>query len=264
MQKGVQMSDKDSINWSSTEQIIPSTAAKEGWISGRTFGAKKVKYSPINGLAVFEGDILLGTIEQLQSSSETSPTSISISGEQFLWPNATVPYTIDADFPSPERITDAISHWQENTPIRFIQRSDETNYVTFVIQEDGCKSTVGMQGNQQFSRLGPSCTTGNVIHEIGHVIGLWHEQSREDRDKFIKINFANINPQAIHNFDQHVTDGDDIGPYDYCSIMHYPPSAFPISPGLVTLVALQPGADCMGQREGLSEGDKVAVNELYG
>jgi hypothetical protein len=121
-----------------------------------------------------------------------------------------------------------------------------------------------MQGNQQFSRLGPSCTTGNVIHEIGHVIGLWHEQSREDRDKFIKINFVNINPQAIHNFDQHVTDGDDIGPYDYCSIMHYPPSAFPISPGLVTLVALQPGADCMGQREGLSEGDKVAVNELYG
>jgi astacin (peptidase family M12A) len=257
------MSAKNSINWSSTEHNS-SVDTKDGWISGQTFKQKKVKYSPINGKAIFEGDIVLGTVEQLQSSSETSPTGIGIVGEQFRWPNATVPYTIDADFPNPDRVTEAIAHWQENTPIRFVERSDETNFVAFVVEDNGCFSSVGMQGGRQVINLCPNCTRGNAIHEIGHTVGLWHEQSREDRDNFIRIDFANINPQAIHNFNQHITDGDDIGPYDYCSIMHYPPSAFPVSPGLITIVALQAGAECMGQREKLSEGDISAIKEMYG
>ena len=66
------------------------------------------------------------------------------------------------------------------------------------------------------------CSMGSVIHEIGHAVGLWHEQSREDRDAFIDINWDNIIEEYKHNFEQHITDGDDIGTYDYCSIMHYP------------------------------------------
>ena len=31
-----------------------------------------------------------------------------------------------------------------------------------------------------------------------------------------------------HNFDQHISDGDDVGTYDYGSIMHYPRDAFSI------------------------------------
>ena len=70
-------------------------------------------------------------------------------------------------------------------------------------------------------------------HEIGHTVGLWHEQSREDRDKFIEIIWENVQDgkqpdgtydptkDARANFDQHITDGDQIGIYDYCSIMHY-------------------------------------------
>jgi hypothetical protein len=255
------MSNRDS-DWRSTEQ--KTSSPREGWISGRTFERKKVKYSPINGKAIFEGDILLGTIEQLQSSSETSPTAIGLTGEQFRWPNATIPYTIDPDFPNSNRVTEAIAHWHEKTSIRLVERTDETNYVSFVVQDDGCHSTVGMRGGQQIINLCPNCTRGNAIHEIGHTVGLWHEQSREDRDRFIRIDFANIIPEAVHNFDQQITDGDDIGPYDYCSIMHYPQSAFPIRPGLITIVALQAGAECMGQRNGLSEGDIAAVREMYG
>ena len=98
---------------------------------------------------------------------------------------------------------------------------------------------VGKRGGRQDITLGNNCGTGNAIHETGHTIGLWHEQSREDRDTFVQIVWANIDPAQQHNFTQHVTDGDDLGAYDYGSIMHYPPTAFSIN-NQATIIARQP------------------------
>ena len=53
-----------------------------------------------------------------------------------------------------------------------------------------------------------------------------NEQSREDRDEFIAIDADNLIPGTEHNFQQHISDGDDIGEYDFGSIMHYPLTAF--------------------------------------
>ena len=44
--------------------------------------------------------------------------------------------------------------------------------------------------------------------------------------------------------------------------MHYPPKAFSIN-GLDTITALQPGAECMGQRNGLSPKDIAAILKVY-
>ena len=66
----------------------------------------------------------------------------------------------------------------------------------------------------------------NTVHELGHALGLWHEQSRSDRDAYIQIVWENIDEAHRYNFDQHLNDGKDFGVYDYQSIMHYAADAF--------------------------------------
>ncbi|GGS73174.1 hypothetical protein GCM10010222_12560 [Streptomyces tanashiensis] len=244
-------------------------------VDGATFRAKALHYAEVDGLAMFEGDIVLGTVEELTRESDAGPVLESVGivaveqGQQRRWPDATVPYEIDPSLPDPQRVTDAIAHWESRTRIRFVERTpaDAARFPDFVrfVPGDGCSSSVGRRGGMQKVTLGPNCSTGNAIHEIGHTVGLWHEQSREDRDQHVTIMFANIKPDMQHNFLQQIADGDDLGPYDFASIMHYPAKAFAIDPSQPTIVPreqLPPGVT-MGQRSGLSQGDIDGVHMMY-
>src|SRR6185503_10143054 len=241
---------------------------RHSYIQGMTFGLKKVRYGAVDGEALFEGDIVLGSVSEMEAIKEQVENPqpdvefASAVLPQFRWPNGIIPFRIDPGLPNQQRVTDAIAHWQANTNVRFRARTNEPDFVTFR-PSSGCSANVGKRGGEQFVNLGSSCTTGNTIHEIGHAAGLWHEQSRRDRDSFVTINFPNIQPDMVFNFDQHITDGDDVGGYDYGSIMHYPRNAFAINPAVDTITPKPNPNVQIGQRTGLSAGDIAAINAIY-
>lgn len=59
-----------------------------------------------------------------------------------------------------------------------------------------CCSYVGRRGDgPQAISIGKNCDKfGIVVHELGHVIGFWHEHTRPDRDTHVSIIKENIQP----------------------------------------------------------------------
>jgi hypothetical protein len=209
-------------------------------------------------IAAVTGFCLL-TFNQIQSANTAPDPS------RYRWPGGVIPFVIDADIPHPERIHDAMLQWTAATPIRLVRRTDETNYVRFVRENnDGlCFSSIGMIGGEQKIRTDDRCETGTLVHEIGHTVGLWHEQSRRDRDRFVRVVYQNISQGSLRDFERHVNDEPDFSHYDFASIMHYGAYADCKERGGASIETIPPGIP-IGQRKSLSLGDIDAVEHMYG
>ena len=154
-----------------------------------------------------------------------------------------------------------MQEYHEKTCIQFRESTVERR-LYIVNNERGCWSYVGKRTNsflRQRLSLGRGCLYhGIVLHELGHAIGLWHEQSRPDRDLYITIHRENIKPKREHNFNVRRLSNYHDEPYNFGSIMHYGSNAFsrnryPTISVHNDLLYQREGKPTLGQRERLSD-----------
>ncbi len=246
------------------------------------YQGRLVQYRVVNGRAIFEGDIVLGdpaTLDPQLTAASTQgvknravvPESLGVALQSNLWPKvggvAQVPYIITTD--TTTGVTAAINAFNATFSgvIQFVARGSQTNYVNFDFDTTSpygvCESSVGMVGNEQTVGGSIYCTTATVLHEMGHVVGLWHEQSRADRNSYVVVNTANMDRPYQPDFDPVTFNAVDIGFYDYSSIMHYGAFGFSVN-GFSTLESTPVAGIPLSNSNGYSSGDIDGVKRIYG
>uniref|UniRef100_A0A8B9LFL4 Metalloendopeptidase n=1 Tax=Astyanax mexicanus TaxID=7994 RepID=A0A8B9LFL4_ASTMX len=131
------------------------------------------------------------------------------------------------------------------------------------LEEHKCYSSVGRTGGKQVVSLSTrGCVYHGIVqHELNHALGFYHEHTRSDRDRYVTINWQNIDPTMQYNFNKENTNNLNT-PYDYSSVMHYGKTAFTIN-GLNTITPIPDASVQIGQRVDLSVIDIQRINTLY-
>ncbi|XP_068438813.1 high choriolytic enzyme 1-like [Clinocottus analis] len=209
---------------------------------------------------LLEGDLL----------APTTRNAIKCWNQECLWKKGSnglvvIPYTISSQFSSldKDKIGYAMKGIQQSTCIRFAPRRSEYDFIS-IENKGGCYSALGRTGGRQELSLNRrGCVYhGTIQHEINHALGFQHEQTRSDRDSYVRINWNNIDPNMAYNF--HKQDTNNLNtPYDYSSVMHYGRTAFSIRYGADSITPIPNPNVQIGQAQRLSQWDIKRINMLY-
>lgn len=145
-------------------------------------------------------------------------------------------------------------------------------YIEFVPSgnQDTSDSYVGRKGGRQAINLADFAfnffQTSVIEHEIGHAIGMLHEQCRPDRDNHIEIVWSNLTASGKAAFNKRNTNYYMIGTYDFNSIMGY--SSMTSSTSMVVdtskpMYTRKDDKSHIHQGTEFSDSDRMWVNRFY-
>ncbi|MBP7282076.1 MAG: M12 family metallopeptidase [Leptospiraceae bacterium] len=201
---------------------------------------------------IFANDLTQETIEA-RSAFKTGCSN--------LWDGGVVPFEIDPSFLNTATLYSAFTEWENRTVLRFIRKTSLHKDYIYITPSTGCSSYIGRVGGAQSLNLATSCSYKNMLHEIGHAIGFYHEHQRFDRDDFIIINTGNIQADKLGSFSKLFPSYSFSSTYDIYSIMHYTPYAF--SANSLPTITLKDFSNNFGNTGILSNLDIENANTLY-
>jgi len=225
------------------------------------------------GCPLFEGDLCLDPEDKVVVNHMRHETDLKrnvMRNRRKLWPNKVVYYSVNQNLKHLRpKIADAIGRFHDKTCLKF--REVDVSYGgdhIKMIKGNGCWSKMGRSGGGQSLSLGSGCEyVGVVLHELMHAIGIWHEQSRHDRDDYVEVLWHNIKPGRENNFKRYEHGKVDTLnlPYDWDSVMHYDRYLYSVGGNKPTIIARgQPWRKLGGQLRGtLTKNDIKEINALY-
>jgi hypothetical protein len=213
-------------------------------------------------------------------SRSANPDSVGVASAGSLWPGGVVYYDDGGCIAgnSCPGLAQAISTSNADFPgvLQWTKRTTQPTYVVITLSGTGGRGDVNTIGYPATSgpvamNCNTDCNIATLLHEMGHIIGLYHEQTRTDRDSHVAMAFQNVIKSTwVSNFAINTQNQQLLSSYDYASVMQYP-SFVDSANGAPVIETIPAGIPLQGTEgvpgagnQDYSAGDKESILRLYG